>query len=136
MANNKLNLKIITPEKILFENKVDAIYSKSIDGEFGVLPGHISYMTSLDVGITKFVTDNNDEFVAIMGGIFQVCDDNVVILSDMAELGSEIDIPRAKAAFERAEARLKTAAMDVDTSRAELALLKALTRIKAATKRG
>lgn len=129
----KLNLKIITPEKTLLDEEVDAVYSRAVDGEFAVLPEHISFMTALDIGVTKFVKEEKAEFVATIGGIFQVSKNNVVILSDAAEIGTEVDVPRAKAAKERAEARLKEANGDTDTTRAELALHKALVRIEAAS---
>lgn len=136
MANKKLNLKIITPERILFDEQVDAVYSRAVDGEFAILPGHVAFMTALDIGVTKFIRNDNSEFVSTIGGIFQVVKDNVVILSDEAELGSEIDIPRAKAARERAEARLRNAEVDVDVSRAQAALSRAIARIQAASKMG
>lgn len=133
MANKKINLKIITPEKILVEEEVDAVYSRAVDGEFAVLPYHISFMTALDVGVTKFVKNNSPEYASTIGGVFQVVKDNVIILSNAAELGSKIDIPRARAAMERAEARLRSAERDVDTMRAESALHRAIARIQAAS---
>ena len=90
-------------------------------------------MTALGTGVTKYLKDNNPEFVSIIGKI-QVSDNNVTILSDAAELGEEIDIPRAKAAKERAEVRLRAATPDIDVSRAEAALARAITRISAANK--
>jgi F-type H+-transporting ATPase subunit epsilon len=134
MAEKKLNLKIITPEKILVDEKVDAVYSNAVDGEFGILPGHIPFMTALGIGITKYVKDNNYEFVATIGGTFQVTDNNVIILSEIAELGKDIDISRAKAAEERAVARLRAGARDIDTDRAHAALTRALIRLQAASK--
>lgn len=134
MSDKKLNLKIITPEKVVVDEQVDAIYSKAIDGEFGILPEHIPFMTALDIGITKYLKDNEYEYVATIGGIFQVSDNNITILSEAADRGEEIDIPRARAAEERAIARLRTGARDIDTDRAQAALVRAITRIQAATR--
>jgi F-type H+-transporting ATPase subunit epsilon len=128
-----LNLKIITPQKVLLEEEVEAVYSKSVDGEFGILPGHVSYMTPLSIGVTEYIQGDKKEFISTMGGILQVKDNTVTILSDMAELGEQIDVTRAKAAQERAEARLRTAAKDVDTDRAQAALARAIARIRAAS---
>lgn len=136
MSNKKLNLKIITPSKVVVKTEADAVYSKAIDGEFGVMPDHIPFMTALDIGITKYTLDNKIEFVATIGGIFQVIGNDVVILTDSAELGEEIDIPRARAAKERAEARLGTGIQDVDASRAQAALTRALIRMQAASRSG
>lgn len=132
--SKKLNLKIITPQKVLLEEEVDAVYSNSVEGEFGILPDHISYMTPLDIGVTEYIKDNHKEFVSTIGGILQVKDNMVTILSDTAELGELIDLTRAKAAKERAETRLRTGAKDVDTDRAQAALARALARIHAASK--
>ena len=134
MADKKLNLKIITQERILVDDEVDAVYSKALDGDFGIFPDHVPYMTALDIAVTKYSKGNVSEFVSTIGGIFQISDNNVTILSDKAELGEEIDLARANAAKERAEARLRTGAKDVDVSRAEAALSRAIARIHAATK--
>ena len=130
---NKLILKIITPAKVLLEEEVDEIYSTSVDGELGILPGHISYMTPLGVGVTRYAKNGNKEFISTIGGILQVKNNHVTILSDKAELGEQIDIARAKAAKERAEARLRTGARDVDVDRAQTALARAIARINAAS---
>lgn len=134
MPDKKLNLKIITPERVVVDEQIDAIYSKAVDGEFGILPGHVPFMTALDIGITKYVTDSKNEYIAVIGGIFQVSDDNITIFSETAERGEEIDIHRAKAAEERAEARLRAGARDVDTDRAQAALMRALIRIQTASR--
>lgn len=131
--SKKLNLKIITPQKILLEEEVDAVYSISTDGQFGILPDHISYMTPLDVGVTEYIKDSKKEFISTIGGILQVKDNVVMILSDNAELGEQIDITRANAAKERAETRLRTGATDVDADRAQTALSRAIARIHAAS---
>ena len=131
----KLNLKIITPQKILVDEQVDAVFSKSIDGEFGILPDHIPYMTDLDIGVTEYKIDNKKEFVSTIGGVIQVKENIVAILSDNAEFGEEIDVPRARAAKERAEARLRAGKADTDVDRVQAALARAITRIHAATKK-
>ncbi len=132
--SKKLKLKIITPQGILVDTEVDSVYSKSIEGKFGILPGHISYMTDLDIGVTEYKADNKKEFISTMGGVIQVKKNTVTILSDTAELGEQIDIARARTAKERAEARLKAGAPDIDADRAQVALARAIARIQAATK--
>ena len=134
MEDKKLHLKIITQERVLVDEKVDSVFSRAIDGDFGILPGHIPYMTALDVNITRYTKDKTTEYVSTIGGIFQVSDNNVTILSDTAELGNEIDIARANAAKDRAEARLRTGAKDIDAERARAALHRAIARIQAASK--
>lgn len=130
----KLNLKIITPEQTLLEKEVDSVSSKTLDGYIGVLPNHIPLMTVLDIGITKYQTNSEEEYIATIGGVMQVSENNVTILTEAAELGEDIDIPRAKASKERAEARLQAKSSDVDLDRAQMALAKALARLKASSK--
>jgi len=131
----KLTLKVITPAKVLFEDiDIDAVYSTAVDGDFGVMPGHIPFMAPLAIGVSKFVKGDDVRYISTIGGIFQVKDNEVLILTDEAEFGEDIDIPRAKSAKERAEARLGTGKHDIDTRRAQIALARAAARIKAADK--
>ena len=132
--SKKINLKIITHEKEELNEDVDAVYSKGVDGEFGILPDHQPFMSALDIGVTKVEKNGEHELFATMGGIFQFKDNHAIILTDMAERGSDIDVTRAKAAKERAEARLGSHEVEVDTARAQIALAKAMARLKAAMK--
>lgn len=129
--NKKLHLKIITHERVVFDFDVDEIYSKGTQGEFGVLPGHIPFMCALDIGVTKAVTDGKPEYFSTMGGVFQFKDNEAVILTQSAEKGAEIDVMRAQEAKERAEARLDEMTDAVDVKRAEIALARAIARLKA-----
>ena len=79
MANKKMNLKIITPEKVLVDEPVDALFSRAIDGEFGILPDDIPFMTALDIGVTKYLKYNVTEYISIIGGIFQISDNNIIL---------------------------------------------------------
>jgi F-type H+-transporting ATPase subunit epsilon len=131
--SKKLRLKIITPRKILVNEEVDAVFSHSTEGEFGILPDHIPYMTDLDIGVTEYINGAKKQFVSTIGGVIQVKENVVTILSDAAELGEEIDVPRAQAAKERAEALLRTGAPDIDINRAQTALARAVARINTAS---
>lgn len=132
--SKKINLKIITHEKEVYNDEVDAVYSRGVDGEFGILPDHQPFMSALDIGVTKIEKNGCYEFITTMGGIFQFKDNQAIILTDLAECGSDIDVTRAKAAKERAEARLGSHDVEVDTARAQIALAKAIARLQAAMK--
>lgn len=132
--SKKINLKIITHEKEVFNEKVDAIYSKSVEGEFGILPDHQPFMAALDIGVTRAEINGKMEYFTTMGGIFQFKDNEALILTDLAESGSDIDVTRAKSAKERAEARIGSHEVEVDNARAQIALAKAMARLKAALK--
>lgn len=127
----KINFKIITHEKIVYENEVDAIYAHGVQGMFGVLPDHVPFMSTLVVGVTKIENEGKIDYITTMGGIFQLKDNQAVILTDVAENGIDIDIERAEKAKERAFERLNNPAEDIDVPRAEMALAKALARLKA-----
>ena len=128
----QINLKIITHEKEVYNDKVDAIYSKSVEGEFGILPDHQPFMAALDIGVTKTEKNGSFEYFTTMGGIFQFKDNEALILTDLAENGADIDVTRAKSAKERAEARLGSHEVEIDNARAQIDLAKALARLKAA----
>lgn len=126
-----MHLKIITHERVVFDEDVDEIYTKAIDGEIGILKNHVPLMTALDIGVTKTVKDGNVKFFTTMGGVFQVKDNEALILTTTAEAGDEIDIARAKEALTRAQARLAESEAEVDAKRAEAAVARAMARLKA-----
>ncbi|MCD8378479.1 MAG: F0F1 ATP synthase subunit epsilon [Candidatus Gastranaerophilales bacterium] len=127
-----MRLKLITHDRIVFDEEVDEIYTRGVDGEFGILQNHIPVMTALDVGVTRAVQGEKLRLFTTMGGILQFKDNEAIILTDTAETGDDIDITRAKAAKERAEARLADKTAEVDAQRAEAALARAKARLKAA----
>ncbi len=131
-----MNLKIITHERVVFDEDVDEIYSKGVDGEFGILKGHIPYMTTLDIGITKVIQGKETKLFTTMGGVFQFRDDKALILTSTAECGDEIDEVRAREALDRAKARLAENDARIDAKRAEAAIARAMVRLKAKMNNG
>ncbi len=127
-----MHLKLITHDRIVFDEDVNEIYTRGVDGEFGILENHVPIMTALDVGVTKAVQGDKIKLFTTMGGIFQFKDNDAIILTDNAESGSDIDVARAKAAKERAEARLADKSAEIDAKRAEAALARAKARLKVA----
>ena len=126
-----MHLKIITHEKVVFDENVDEIYIKTTDGEMGVLKNHVPIMSALDIGVTKAVKDNVPIYFTTMGGVFQYTDDEALILTTTAERGEEIDVARAKEALKRAQARLADSEAEIDAKRAEAAVARAMARLKA-----
>ena len=129
-----IHLKVITHEKIVYENNIDELYVKSKDGELGILKDHVPVLCSLDIGVAKAVENNQCQCIAINGGILQFSNNQATILTDNAELDCDIDIARARQAKERAEARLRAKGDNVDMARAQIALAKAINRISAKEK--
>lgn len=133
-SGKKLHLKITTHEKVVFDGEVDEIYSKGTQGEFGILPGHIPFMSALDIGVTKVVCDGATEFFTTMGGVFQLVGRDALILTQAAEKAGTIDIQRAEEAKKRALERLENEEDNLDVPRAEIALARAIARLKATNK--
>ncbi|NLW36911.1 MAG: F0F1 ATP synthase subunit epsilon [Syntrophorhabdus aromaticivorans] len=131
-----LNLEIITPEKVLVSEEVDMVEAKGSLGEFGVLPGHIQFLTVLEIGEVRYTKDGKTSYLATSGGFGEVADDKVTFLLDTAEFADDIDLERAKIAMEEAQERLKELEMDTAEYRMyELALLRALARLQVASKK-
>lgn len=132
--NKKIKIKIITHEKIAYENEVDELYVQSSDGRLGILPDHVPVACALDIGVTKVIADNVPACITTMAGILQFSENEATILTDVAELGDDIDLTRAHAAKERAEARLAAKKDKEDILRAQFALARAIARINAKNK--
>jgi F-type H+-transporting ATPase subunit epsilon len=132
-----LRLEIITVEGTVFDDNVNMVIAPGSEGVLGILPRHTPLLTSLNYGELEIKKDGEpDQFFAIGGGFMEVRPFNVTVLADAAERADEIDIERAKAARERAEARLTEAASDQqDFSRAEAALQRSIARLKVAERR-
>jgi F-type H+-transporting ATPase subunit epsilon len=127
MAEGKLLLEIVTPQGLVFSEEVDEVTAAGSEGEFGVLPGHVPYVTTLKIGILACKKGSETKFFFVNWGYAEAGPEKVMVLADSAERSEDIDIERAKAAMQRAEERLKKA-VDVDFARAESALERAVTR--------
>lgn len=127
-----MKLKIITHERIVYEGEVDELVLHTTNGQIGILKDHIPITTSLEIGVTKAKVDGKYKYFATMGGVFQFKDNNAIILTDVCEDSSDIDVTRANDAKERAEARLKESDAELDANRAQAALSRALARLQAA----
>ncbi len=126
-----MHLKIITHERVVFDDDVNEIYTKTTDGEIGILKNHVPVMAALDIGVTKVVQGNDAKFFTTMGGVLQFKNDEALILTTTAECGDEIDVTRAKEALKRAQARLADSHAAIDAKRAEAAIARAMARLKA-----
>jgi F-type H+-transporting ATPase subunit epsilon len=131
---NKLKLEIVTPYGLVLSEDVNEITASGTEGEFGVLPGHVPFVTTLKIGMLTIKKDNKTEYVFVNSGYAEVLPDKVIILADSAERAEDIDVERAKAAMKRAEERLKQAEK-IDFARAMAALERATVRIQVAEKK-
>ncbi len=135
MADNALILEISALDRAPLRLDVKEVGLPGTMGLFVVLPGHAPLLSTLEIGVltAKFL-DGTEHMFAINGGFCQVLNDNVEVLAQSVEMDVEIDVARAQAAKERAEARLREAEGSLDVARAEAALKRAIARITAAGK--
>ena len=133
----KLNLEVVTPEKVMVSQEVDIVVAPGTMGEFGVLEGHVPFLTGIEPGELRFSSGSQTERFLVTTGFSEVSDNKVSILVDAAEKATEIDLERARKAMERAKERLAQdrGREDVDFLRAGAALKRAIVRIRIAEKR-
>ena len=125
-----LAVQLVSPERILFEGEAEMVVCRPVDGEIAFLAGHVPYLGALrDEPVRILMAGGAETAIAVHGGFVEVSNDHVVVLSDLAELKEQIDVPRAEAAKRAAE---ETLARDPDNEEAQAALARAETRIKVA----
>ncbi len=123
-------LRIVTPEKILYSGDVVSLQAPGSEGSFGVLANHVPMVASLSTGAMDFVEDGDRRHLATSGGFVEVSGEGVTVLAETAEFNDEIDITRAQASRDRAHQRVVD--REQDRVRAQAALQRALNRLKVA----
>ena len=98
-----LNLRVLAPDQSVFDGSADEVILPSTTGQMGILPGHISLLTALDIGVMRLRTGKDWASIALMGGFAEVEADQVTVLVNIAELGSSIEPGQAKQAVESAQ---------------------------------
>jgi len=126
-----MHVEVVSPERILWTGEANMVKARTLGGgDIAFLTGHAPFVGALDIGeVVIRAAEADDEVVAVHGGFVEVSHDRVTILSDVAELASQIDVGRARRAAEQAEAVLRTE-RDVE---AESALRRANVRLQVAS---
>ena len=126
-----MNVVLVSPEQVLFEGEAEMVVVRTIgEGEIAFQPNHARFLGALETSpVRLWQADGSELKFAVCGGFVEVSNNTVTILSDVAELQSEIDVERARAAKARAEATLQGDADDAD---AKAALARADTRLAVA----
>ena len=101
-----INLDIVTPERRVLSVACDEVRAPGVQGGFGVRLNHEPFMTALEPGKLSYVEGGREHHYAIGGGFLQVADNRVIVLADTAEAAADIDVARAKRAFEEAQEKL------------------------------
>lgn len=127
-----LRLEVVTPDKTVVSTDAEMVTCPGVEGEFGVLPHHVSLLSALKIGNLRYRANGKDEDVFISGGFVDVNNNICSVLAESAEHARDIDTVRARAAKERAEQRLAQRDDDLDEVRAQIALQRALARLQIA----
>ena len=126
------NLKILTPEKEVFNGEALKLVVRTTEGDIGIYAKHIDYVAPLSVGKLEVTFESGKNVSAICDGFITVQKGNVTILTDFLEWSNEIDINRAEKAKEKAEQSLQGTMSETEQNRMEVKLKKALNRINVA----
>ncbi len=129
-----LTLEIVTPERAIVHEQVDEVEIPGADGYFGVLPGHTPLLASLQVGELWYRKGSDFTYLSLAFGFSEVLPDRVTVLAQIAERADEIDVTRAEQEKRQAEARMSRRPSDQELEAARISMLKALVRLKVATR--
>jgi|SRR5579884_1208517 len=131
MAGSLL-LEVVTPEKLLLSQQVEEVIAPGVEGEFGVLPGHAHFLSTLKVGELRYRVGDVTSYMSVLWGFAEVTPTKVTILAEIAEKAEDIDVDRAQAAVEAAERRLEMGGLPSELEAARVSLEKARLRKKIA----
>jgi len=132
-----INLEIITPEKTIYKDVINSITIPGTLGSFQVLKDHAPLISSFEVGVITVQKNGNKNYFSTSGGTVEVEKNKILVLADSVEKVDEIDTDRARQAKERAEQRLaRKHEAEINDSRAEAALKRAVNRINTRLKYG
>lgn len=132
MAEETFELRIMTPEGEFFNDKVDMVELNTTEGEIGVYKNHVPTTVIVKPGILTITQGSEEKKASLHSGFVEILQDKVTILAEVIEWPEDIDEKRAEEAKARAEERLSKKDATTDVARAEIALLRATTRIQAA----
>ncbi len=123
-------LEVVTPDKTVVKSEVQMVVCPGTEGEFGVLPHHVSLLSALKIGPLRYTNAAGETAVVFVSGGFVDMNNNICsVLAESAEHAADIDKARAMAAKERAEQRIASKSDAIDETRAEAALQRALMRL-------
>ena len=125
-------LEVVTPDKLLLSKQVDFVIAPGSEGEFGVLPGHCHFLTTLKIGELRYMVGDVTSYMSVLWGFAEVTPKKVTILAEVAEKAEDIDIGRAQAMVEEAQRRLEMGGLPSELKEAQISLEKARLRKKIA----
>ena len=133
---NPITLRVITPDMVALDATVDSVVLPGLDGQLGVLAGHATMVTALDLGELRYKEGGQEYSMFVSGGFAEVRDNTPRVVTEAGENVRDIDATRAQAAEERARQRLEVGDEEIDTVRAEASLRRAVQRLSISRTRG
>jgi len=121
-------LEVVTPEHLLLSQQVEEVIAPGVEGEFGVLPGHTHFLTTLKIGELRYRIGEHMQYMSVLWGFAEVTPQKVTILAEVAEKAEDIDVDRAQAGVEEAQRRLETGGLPSEVEAAQVSLEKARLR--------
>nr|QHB78354.1 ATP synthase CF1 epsilon subunit [Diplazium crenatoserratum] len=128
-----LNLRVMAPNRIVWNSEVWEIVSSTSSGQVGILPNHAPLLTALDMGVSKIRHDGQWSSMALMGGFAMIDNNQITILVNEAERATEIDPDEARKIFKMAQADSAKARGKKRVIEANSALKRAKARLEAST---
>jgi F-type H+-transporting ATPase subunit epsilon len=132
VSAGKILLEVVTPEHRLLSQEVDYVSAPGSEGDFGVLPGHCHFLTTLRIGELQYRVGEHTEFMSVLWGFAEVTPNKVTILAEIAEKAEDINVERATEAVKKAEERLERGGLASELEEARVSLEKARLRKKIA----
>ncbi len=130
----QITLEVVTPERRVLAETVDAVYVPGLNGELGILPGHTPLISQLQTGVLSYTRSGATEKLHVSGGFVEVNQDRVTVLAEVAERPEEIDAARARLAREQAEKTLASlSGTEADFEVAQARLERSVTRLQIAS---
>ncbi len=129
---SKYELDIVTPNESFFTGDVEMTIVRTTEGDVGILKDHELLVAPVSVGAVRIMIEGKFRNAACAGGFVSVDENKVTIVTDAAEWEDQIDIDRAKGAYDRAKKRLEGSEKEIDVARAQGSLTRATNRLRIA----
>jgi len=133
-SSGKILLEVVTPDHRLLSQEVDYVSAPGSEGDFGVLPGHCHFLTTLRIGELQYRVGDQTDYMSVLWGFAEVTPTKVTILAEIAEKAEDINVERAEAAVRKAEERLERGGLPSELEEARVSLEKARLRQKIASR--
>ena len=129
-SNKQLRLRVLTPTETKIDQLVNMVIMRCIDGDMGVLPGHQAHMCVLDIGVLRVLNRGRERRLAVFGGIAEVRQDVVTVLTEEAHWPRDIDKARAEEARDHLQRVIREKESDRELCQDQILLRRALVQVE------